>query len=182
MRICPACGCSTDTEEQLGKLRAENARLTGLLNTPETEDFIKAVQLEAGHQRERWGSEHDEGKTGPDWFWLIGYLAGKALHSAVLWQTAKEINDRSTPNAAADELADRHFEKLKHHIITTAAACANWHLQILGKSNMRPGIATPQGEEEAQKTCLFSGDGGCKNPPLDGRIFCAKHSNYLTGG
>ena len=103
---------------------AERDRLTALINTPEILDFVKAVQIEAVHQRERWGAAQDEGKTGADWFWLLGYLAGKALY--------------------CDKHGDR--EKLLHHIITTAAACANWHAQVLGKCDMRPGIATPAGE------------------------------------
>lgn len=107
------------TLDENEKLRAENARLMAVLNTPELNDFAKAVHLEACHQRERWGSAHDDGKTAADWFWLIGYLAGKALHS---------INAGDT-------------EKAKHHIITTAAALNNWHAQILGASDMRPGIS-----------------------------------------
>jgi hypothetical protein len=59
----------------------EARKLRALLNTPELLDFAKAVQLEAAHQRARWGSDHDAGKTDADWFWLIGYLAGKALHN-----------------------------------------------------------------------------------------------------
>jgi hypothetical protein len=102
----------------------EVQRLTALINTPEIIDFVKAVQIEAVHQRERWGTKQDEGKTAADWFWLLGYLAGKALHS--------------------DKVGDH--KKLLHHIITTAAACANWHAQVLGKCDMRPGIATPPGE------------------------------------
>ena len=70
------------------------------LNVPEVIDFVKAVNLEAAHQRERWGLEHDTEKTDADWFWLVGYLAGKALHFP---------------------------EKRLHHLITTAAALANWH-------------------------------------------------------
>ena len=95
----------------------ERDRLKALLNAPEIVDFGKAIVLEAAHQRERWGSEHDEGKTCADWYWLIGYLAGKALFSFVAGNR----------------------EKTLHHIITTAAACCNWHAQILGKSDMRPG-------------------------------------------
>jgi len=83
------------------------------LNTPEVVDFVKAVNLEAAHQRERWGSEHDSSKTDADWFWLVGYLVGKALHKP---------------------------EKRLHHLITAGAALANWHLSTLGKTNMRPGI------------------------------------------
>ena len=106
-------------------LKVENERLDGLLNSPEILDFNKALPLEAAHQRERWGTDHDTGKTPADWFWLIGYLAGKALHSLVSGNT----------------------EKALHHVITTAAALCNWHAAILGKTNMRPGIETPAGED-----------------------------------
>ena len=98
---------------------AEVARLDALINNPHTDDFLEAVRTEAAHQRERWGSEHDAGKGAPDWFWLLGYLGGKALHA---WK-------------AGDS------EKLKHHIITTAAACLNWHANVSGQDrSMRPGI------------------------------------------
>lgn len=91
----------------------------GAINTPELLDFSKAVVLEATHQRERWGTSHDAGKTDPDWFWLLGYLAGKALFAC------------NTGNR----------DKALHHIITTAAACANWHAALMGQDNrMRPGI------------------------------------------
>lgn len=110
---------------ELEIVKAEAARLTALINTPEIIDFVKAVQIEAVHQRERWGSKQDEGKTAADWFWLLGYLAGKAI--------------------GADKVGDR--EKLLHHIITTSAACANWHAQVLGECNVRPGIETPPGEK-----------------------------------
>jgi hypothetical protein len=83
------------------------------INTPEIADFLKAVENEALHQRDRWGSDGDAGKTDADWFWLVGYLAGKALHKP---------------------------EKVLHHIITTAAACLNWHAAKLGVHiRMRPG-------------------------------------------
>jgi hypothetical protein len=93
-----------------------------LVNTPETADFAAGVPLEAAHQRERWGSQHDSGKSPWDWFWLVGYLAQKAAASAVAGDT----------------------EKAKHHTISTAAALANWHAQLSGKSNeMRPGAPLP---------------------------------------
>lgn len=104
-------------ESQYQKAEAERVRLDSLINNPHVEDFLEAIRLEAAHQRERWGSEHDEGKADSDWFWLIGYLAGKAL---------------SKP------------EKQLHHIITTAAACLNWHAARTGAdTSMRPGIAEP---------------------------------------
>jgi hypothetical protein len=127
---CPECIEKAEASPRLSTiwsvfLRAEVDRLKKLINTPEILDFVKAVQIEAVHQRERWGTEQDEGKTAADWFWLLGYLAGKALHS--------------------DKVGDH--EKLLHHIITTAAACANWHAQVLGKCDMRPGIETPASEK-----------------------------------
>ena len=100
------------------QFQAEIDRLHTIINTPHADDFIRAVSIEAEHQRQRWGSEHDTGKTPADWFWLVGYLAGKALHA----------------HAAAN------VEKAEHHIITTAAACANWHRAMFGKTDMRPGI------------------------------------------
>jgi len=103
---------------ELDALRAEVARLNAIINTPQSDDFLRAVSMEAEHQRQRWGDEHDAGKDPADWFWLIGYLGGKALHA----------------HAAGD------VPKAEHHIITTAAACANWHRAMFGLTNMRPGI------------------------------------------
>lgn len=95
-----------------------------LLNTPELNDFARGTVLEALHARGRWGVEHDAGKTHEDWFWLVGYLAGKAMHAA----------------KAGD------IDKLKHHCISTAAALANWHAQASGTpaaQAIRPGIEPP---------------------------------------
>jgi hypothetical protein len=95
-------------------------QLLELLNTPETESFDLAVPLESAHQVARWGAAHDAGKQPEDWFWLIGYLAGKAL--------------------AAFKAGD--MEKARHHCISTAAATRNWHAAIrLGASEMRPGLS-----------------------------------------
>ncbi len=111
-----------NSAKEVAEAIAEIERLQALLNTPETADFMKGVPLEAAHQRERWGADHDAGKAPLDWFWLIGYLAQKAATSAI----------------AGDA------EKAKHHTISTAAALANWHLQLAGGDNrMRPGIAEP---------------------------------------
>ncbi|HEY2497311.1 MAG TPA: hypothetical protein VGK24_09600 [Candidatus Angelobacter sp.] len=102
------------------ELAAELERLKALLNTPEIEDFDKAVPLEAAHQIERWGAQHDSGKNPEDWFWLVGYLAGKGL--------------------AAFKLGD--LTKAKHHCISASAALRNWHAHIRrGESEMRPGIS-----------------------------------------
>lgn len=74
---------------------------------------------EAGHQVERWGSQNDHGKEPQDWYWLIGYLAGKALRASIEGNT----------------------EKALHHCISTAAVCANWHASINGTQTLfRPGL------------------------------------------
>lgn len=97
-----------------------------IVNTPETADFMAGVPLEAAHQRERWGVSHDGGKTPFDWFWLIGYLAQKAANAQLAGDT----------------------EKALHHTISTAAALANWHAQIAGRTDMRPGIGPDNGGEK----------------------------------
>ena len=91
------------------RLRARVEKLEALLNTPEVEDFLKGVPIEAAHQRDRWGEDHDAKKIPEDWFWLLGYLGGKALR-------AHQDGDR---------------EKLLHHTVTGAAVFANWHRRAL---------------------------------------------------
>ena len=83
---------------------------------------MAGVPLEATHQRQRWGSNDDAGKTPFDWFWLIGFLAQKAATAAV----------------AGD------VDKARHHTISTAAVLANWHAALSGADTfMRPGIEPP---------------------------------------
>lgn len=111
--------------QERDELEAEIDRLRALLNAPELHDFAGGVVLEAAHQRERWGADHDAGKAPADWFWLVGFLAGKALHAAI-------AGDR---------------DKALHHFISAGAALANWHAALLGVDNrMRPGISPPPGE------------------------------------
>jgi hypothetical protein len=121
--IRSSAGAATTSEDarDAEALQAEVARLTALINSPEIADYTKGVQLEASHQRERWGTSHDGGKEPADWFWLVGYLAGKALKAHI----------------------DGNSEKALHHTISTSAALCNWHAAILGKTDMRPGIAPP---------------------------------------
>lgn len=122
------------TRDALIELR----RLRELINTPQIMEFLEAVQIEAVHQRERWGVEHDAGKRDADWFWLIGYLAGKALHAGD--KSPDAVNTSVSPPRPI-------VTKQLHHIITTAAACLNWHAHKIGDdSRMRPGIETPSGE------------------------------------
>jgi hypothetical protein len=111
-----------DVQTQLAERNARVLELEGMLNTPHIADFLEAVKLEALHQRERWGTEHDAGKAPADWFWLLGYLAGKALASALK--------------------GDR--EKALHHTISSAAVLLNWHAHLSGDdTRMRPGIEPP---------------------------------------
>src|SRR6478736_5346076 len=112
------------------RLVEEIGRLKTALNTPELHDFAKGVVAEAQHQRERWGVDGDAGKTAADWFWLVGYLAGKTLTAA---------NSGNT-------------EKALHHTISTAAALANWHATISGRDcRMRPGIDARAALSPSQK-------------------------------
>jgi hypothetical protein len=87
-----------------------NDRIRALINTPELEEFLRATHIEAVHQVERWGEASDRAKRPADWFWLVGYLAGEALHSAI----------------------SGNWEKAKRHCVSTAAACYNWHCAIKG--------------------------------------------------
>jgi len=96
---------------------AEINDLRSLINNPITNDFIEGVTVEIPHQENRWGTDHDAGKDPSDWFWLVGYLSGKALFSAM----------------AGD------VEKARHHIITAAAALGNWFKSLENDSNMKPG-------------------------------------------
>lgn len=84
------------------KLVYELHELYASMNSPVTENFIQGMQVEIEHQRKRW-KQTDPQKTDADWFWLIGYLAGKALL-----------------NPGGD------LDKKKHRVITVAAAAANW--------------------------------------------------------
>ncbi|WP_238935273.1 hypothetical protein [Pseudomonas typographi] len=105
--------------EEIAAKDARIAELEAMLDTPHTDDWFEGVRLEAGHQIKRWGSDQDAGKVPADWFWLIGYLAQKAM----------------TAQMAGNE------EKARHHTISTGAAMLNWFRAIVGDSNaMRPGI------------------------------------------
>ncbi|MCY4612227.1 MAG: hypothetical protein OXB94_01195 [Nitrospira sp.] len=95
-------------DEQIRALQKEVRRLTTILNTPLYEKFLEAVQREAAHQVFRWGAPPDRQKEPQDWFWLIGYLSGKALRAHV----------------------DGNKEKALHHTISSAAALMNWHSAI----------------------------------------------------
>lgn len=78
------------------------------INRPELHDFALAVEREAQHQRLRYAPEHDGTKEPQDWYWVVGYLAGKALRSHI----------------------DGDYDKAMHHAVTTAAVLNNWHARM----------------------------------------------------
>lgn len=94
--------------EENERLVNQVAELRELLNTPLFDEFTHAVKREAAHQVRRWGKAHDRSKSAENWFWLVGYLAGKALRAAI-------SGDR---------------EKAQHHTISSAAALMQWHAAI----------------------------------------------------
>lgn len=97
-----------DYQETINAHEIKIIELNSLLNSPEIENFLPGVQLEAGHQRWRWGDEHDMRKTAGEWFWALGFLAQKVMIAA-------ENGD---------------IKKAKHHTISSAALLANWHRHI----------------------------------------------------
>lgn len=122
-----------ELEAEIARVRAESAerlelaeeamsavrRMAALINTPRTDEWSEAVRIEAAHQIDRWGVEHDAGKRPEDWIALLVYLLGKAT-------AAHFANDTN---------------KLAHHIISTSAALLNWHRALVGDSTaMRPGV------------------------------------------
>jgi len=120
----------TDLETENRKLRAERdearanlAEASKLWDGPETDDWFEGVRKEAAHQVARWGVTHDAGKGPSDWYWLLGYLGGKALYTAI----------------------QGDVEKAKHHTISAGAALLNWHASLRGEgSQFRPGIEPPE--------------------------------------
>lgn len=94
--------------DELQAAKTERDRLHSFINNPQTAEFLEAVKSEAAHQRDRWGEAHDRGKSAENWFWLVGYLAGKCLRCVI----------------SGDK------EKAMHHTISSAAALANWYEAI----------------------------------------------------
>lgn len=118
-----AAEAERDVMERERDALQEKADAYDRINTPEIDDFLSAVKNEALHQRERWGVDQDAGKADADWFWLVGYLAGKALHDVK--------------------------GKRLHHIVTTGAALLNWHAQAIGAyARMQP--ASPEAIASAE--------------------------------
>ena len=107
--------------QTLEEAEVEIDNLRALLNHPEFEDFLVGVKREAAHQILRWGIAEDRRKSPADWFWLLGYLAGKALASCL-------AGDR---------------QKALHHCISSAAVLLNWHWHIRD-----PGLGSLTGKSD----------------------------------
>lgn len=75
------------------------------IDKPETGDFLRGALVEAAYQRQQW-RDTDPVKDDADWFWTLGYVAGKALRP-----------DTST-------------EKKLHRIEAAAAILAHWHQAV----------------------------------------------------
>lgn len=138
LRLAELCDSVIPTASECDEIAAELRRQHALLNSPELISFRDGVVLEAAHQRERWGSDHDGDKSPEDWYWLIGHLAGRALFHHKEAERLEIIPD--VESGLLERQIDHHREKAVHHCITAAAACANWHAAVLGKTNMRPGV------------------------------------------
>lgn len=93
--------------------------LRALISRPYVGAWLDEILIEAAHQRDRWGNNHDQRKQPEDWFWLIGYLAGKALAA----------------HKAGDDA------KARHHTVSTGAVLAHWAAAIDGNEGVfRPGL------------------------------------------
>lgn len=103
---------------------AEIARLRALLNNPQVKEFFAAVEVEAAHQREKWGENHDAGKDLGDWSLLFQYIMGKQ----------------------AQAVYDQNWPKYLHHLITLAAICSNAHRALA------PGMLAPPAPAEPAAT------------------------------
>src|SRR5689334_17585738 len=83
---------SAEAAVALGLAADRIEELEAINHAPDVETFFCAVEKETRYQRQLWGAEHDEGKTDADWFWLVGYLAGKALTCAIRGEADKALH------------------------------------------------------------------------------------------
>lgn len=90
----------------------EVARLRAVIETPENDDFIVGVSIEAEYQCRKHGVDNGlAARNWTQWLWVAGYLLNKAV--------------------AACQRDDT--EKGKHHLVTTAALLKNWHNVLIGQ-------------------------------------------------
>lgn len=126
--LCEELGihCFAYGFDETDALAAEVERLKQLINHPFNDEWFEGVEIEAAHQHERWGSQHDDGKEPEDWVFLAGHLTGKG--------------------AVAQRVGD--LAKAKHHTISVGAVMLNWFRRLCGQTDgMRPGIKNPFKEQ-----------------------------------
>lgn len=121
-RTLAIMGEHQDAEAYAGEVRDGIARAIDVavrerINTPEIEDFMSAVKIEAAHQGARW-VRHDGKKTIANWAGLFGWLIGKALSDE------HELDDVRSPR-----------ERLLHRIVALAAAASRWHQEEIGRAS-----------------------------------------------
>lgn len=133
----------SQVEKYVSDLVARLDAVLAIVNRPELIDFPKAVMLEAQHQEVRWGTQDRSGKEPSDWFWLVGHLAGRALeHHKEADRLADELVSAGIHEPFVAKQVAYHREKAVHHCITSAAALAHWHANMLGAHTaMQPGHA-----------------------------------------
>jgi hypothetical protein len=134
-------GQLADMTNERNQLKAQLEELQALINSPLTDQFLRATKNELVHQVQRWGTVHDRAKRPQDWFFLVGYLGGKALHHHM--ELMRLLSGESAVFHETDyRLVEYHREKAKHHTISTAAALGNWFAHIaLGETAMAPGAS-----------------------------------------
>lgn len=84
-------------------IKEQNVRL----NKPYNEDWLQGVCIEIMYQETKW-EKQDANKRPEDWFWTLGYLAGKCLYAYM----------------------HKNKTKAKHHTISAAALLYHWHKKI----------------------------------------------------
>lgn len=71
-------------------------------------NFLELVDVERGQQIQRWGNEHDDRHTIPEWSHLLNLYSGKV---------AIEIEDADTPHPAESPWPER----IQQRLVTLAA-------------------------------------------------------------
>jgi len=84
------------------------AYLEKLIGSPEIENFLEGVRIEAAHQTDKWGMKDEESKFPHDYALVMDRLKGKQTEA--IWT--------------------RDSEKYRHHLVTLAAVCFNAHRQV----------------------------------------------------
>lgn len=96
------------------ELEAEIARLKAIIHQPCSSEFLRGASIEAEYQRDLHGVDTTDARFDwIQWYWVCGYLLGKAL--------------------AACKSGEDNGEKAKHHLITTAGLLNNWYNVLTGQ-------------------------------------------------